>query len=351
MKKKSASHSVLICLFIVLAFAVYSSPARADTTTWTGASNRDWFSATNWDHGVPTSSTDAFINNGDKVEINRSGATARSLTLGVNQGNSGTVWVNGANGGSLDAVAQACAEGNADPKDGAIYVGYGGTGTLSITNGGRVTSRSGYMAVLTNPVRPVSNGAVKVDGAGSTWTMSGPCSGQFIISGSSKFDPGGTALLSITNGGTVLVENNPSGLEALWVGLSGTLTGDGTITTTSSFRPTTFVAGTLAPSGTFFIETNFRLDFFHGAMLCNVTPQSADRVEVSGFARPGGSLLVIMTGNFTSGPTRYNLLHADLGRGDIEFRSVSIKYPTDQGFEPRISYDTDNVYLDLIFDH
>lgn len=100
MKSKSASHSVLIGLFVVLAFAVYSSPARADSTTWIGEGT-DWFDARNWDNGVPTAATDAFINNGSKVGINRPGATARSLTLGANAGQSGEVSVDGTTGGNL----------------------------------------------------------------------------------------------------------------------------------------------------------------------------------------------------------------------------------------------------------
>jgi len=92
------------------------------------------------------------------------------------------------NGGSLDVVPQACAQDT--PEEGAIYVGYGGRGTLIITNGGRVTSRSGYLAALPGNGLLNSNGAVKVDGASSTWTINGPCSGQLIISGVSETNPG-----------------------------------------------------------------------------------------------------------------------------------------------------------------
>src|SRR5205823_3159161 len=113
---------------------------------------------------------------------------------------------------------------------------------------------------------PTSNGAVKVDGAGSTWAFSGSCVGQLIISGASKYESGGTALFSVTNGGTVVFESNPSESEAVWVGPSGTLTGNGTITATSPFRPTTFLKGTIAPTSQLFIDMNFRLDYEHGTM-------------------------------------------------------------------------------------
>ncbi len=102
--------------------------------------------------------------------------------------------VDGTNGGSLNIVAQACPEAN--PEEGAIYVGYGGSGTLAISNGGHVTSRAGYVATLLNQAGPASNGGVKVEDADSTWTISGPCTGQLIISGANANpNSGGTALL------------------------------------------------------------------------------------------------------------------------------------------------------------
>src|SRR2546430_3043957 len=119
MKNKSASQSVLVCLFTVAAFAVYSSPAEADTTTWTGASSTDWFNDANWTNHVPSSSTDAFINNGGKPQINSSGATARSLTLGLNAAQSRTLTGNGTNGGVLDVVPHAYAQDH--PDESAIY--------------------------------------------------------------------------------------------------------------------------------------------------------------------------------------------------------------------------------------
>ena len=346
MKNRSTLQSLLICLFAGLTFA--SSSARADTTTWTGAIDNDWFKSGNWDHGVPILSTDVYINNGGKAEINISGAKARSVTLGFNQGNSGTLSVNGTNGGALDLASGECA--TSFPKDGAIYIGYRGKGTLNITNGGHVSSQSAYMAVVVNPTKPLSNGTAKVDGTDSTWAVSGQCSGQLIVSGSSMSDVGSSALLSVTNGGKVVIEENKIS-EGLWVNSSGTLAGNGTISTTSSSLPTTFVKGTFAPSGTFHIDTNFRLDFLDGVMVSHgAAGQSVDRVDVSGYARPGGRLVVIMTGDFSTTPRRYNLLHTDVNLSGIEFHDPSFLYPPGQGFVPSLSYDDNNVYLDLNFD-
>ena len=49
----------------------------------------------------------------------------------------------------------------------ALYVGYSGSGTLNITDGGAVSSTYGYIGYNSG-----STGAVTVDGTGSTWTNS-----------------------------------------------------------------------------------------------------------------------------------------------------------------------------------
>ena len=68
-----------------------------------------------------------------------------------------------------------------------------------------------------------------------------------------------------------------------------------------------------------------------------------------GTATLDDKLSVIMTGDLTSGPNRFTLLHAGALAG--QFLSQSIQYPTNQGFTPKITYDYDgnHVYLDLVF--
>jgi len=159
---------------------------------------------------------------------------------------------------------------------------------------------------------------------------------------------GGTALLSITSGGTVQVYNNNTEYSVT-VGSSGTLTGNGTITTPS--EPTVDVFGTLAPSsGTLSIgggayTSNLKLES-SATTACNVVPQAADNVAISGTATLGGRLSVTMTGTFTCGTT-YTLLTASGGRGTTKFQSYSITFPPGQNFSPQITYDTNHVYLYL----
>jgi len=76
--------------------------------------------------------------------------------------------------------------------DGYGYIGIGGPGTLSITNGASLVSNVDYYVGYLSS----GNGTVTVDGAGSTWTNS-----RSLEIGVS----GGTGSLAITNGGSVSI--------------------------------------------------------------------------------------------------------------------------------------------------
>jgi T5SS/PEP-CTERM-associated repeat protein len=326
----------LLFIPLVLCCFALSQPPRADatTTTWICAGTTgDWFNPANWSNGVPNSSKDALINNGGQAQINSFGAAAHFLTLGLNGADSGTLAVdNGGLGVTFD-----------------IYVGNGGTGTLTMTNGARVECLSAYIAAST-----ASHGSVTVSGSSSIWQLGNVnvASSRLFVGGNENEDVG-TALLSVTNGGTVTVYNNSSQSSVI-VGSSGTLTGNGTLTTLS--EPTVVVLGTLAPSsGTLSLGTSSSTSNLFlrtsATTACNVTPLAADNVDISGTATVAGRLSVTMTGTFTScGPTRYTLLHSTGVRSGF-FLSQSITYPTNQGFTPHITYDGNHVYLDLVFNH
>ena len=73
----------------------------------------------------------------------------------------------------------------------------------------------------------------------------------------------------------------------------------------------------------------------------------------SGAAIVDGRLIVILSGTFTPGPgcttRRFTLLHADVSRFG-QFSSFSIHgIPPDPPFTAEINYDSNNVYLDLVF--
>jgi len=80
-------------------------------------------------------------------------------------------------------------------NSGHLYVGYEGTGTLSIAGGGAVSNP--YASIGCSGA---SYGVVTVDGAGSTWTNSG----SLYVGGSAMGD-GGTGSLKVGTGGVVNV--------------------------------------------------------------------------------------------------------------------------------------------------
>lgn len=182
MKTKSTpqTRTKTAILLAITALALCASPAvtvAADcilTTTWTD-SNSSWFIAGNWNNGVPTANTSAYINNAGTANINSTGAAACNLTLGYNAVNSGTVSING---GSLAVTNE-------------VEVGAYGKGTLTVTNGGTVSA--GLLTIAALVQGSVSSfGTVSVDG--STFTTTGRCD-----VGGDNGTPGGVALLSVAH--------------------------------------------------------------------------------------------------------------------------------------------------------
>jgi T5SS/PEP-CTERM-associated repeat protein len=293
------------------------------TTTWTYAGSGSWFDRTKWSNGVPDSSDDTFISYAGTANIDSTGAAACNLTLGYNPADSGNVSIGGGTL-TLSVINE-------------VEVGGYGKGTLSITNGARVTASILTIAALQGNSGQLSVGTVSVDGA--TFTISGRAG-----VGGDQVTTGGIGLMSVTNGGTVSA-------ATVRVFGSGTLTGNGTVTVASGSGTATF-EGTLAPSGQLTISGNLTFDSTAATMQSNVVPAGADNVSVSGTATLTGRLSVTMTGTFTCGTTRYTLLHSQ-GVLSSFFSSVSISYPTNQGFTPQITYDYvgNHVYLDLVFNN
>ena len=303
-----------VILLIVSALALCASPGTTlgesciGQTNWNVPSG-NWFVAANWSAGVPNSGTSAQINNGGTATIGSTGAASCDLTLGGAATEFGTVVVDhGAYAITFDAA-----------------VGGYGNGVLTITNGGTVTAALAAIAAVAG-----SNSAATVTGTNSQWTLSGEL----------DVGAGGTGLLTVTNSAAVTA-------DSVHVYTSGTVTGNSTVSTTNG----TTVEGTIEPSsGTLSMGGGLSLQG-SATTRCNVTPQAADNVSVSGMASLDGRLSVIMTGTFTCGTTRYTLPHASGGLSGTEFASVSIRYPTNQGFVPHITYDGDYVYLDLVFNN
>ena len=109
--------------------------------------------------------------------------------IGYQSNGAGSVLIDGA--GSKWAATTA-----------TFYVGYNGSGTLSLTNGANITMTSGVATRLGIAYGAGSTGFVTVD-SGSVWKQVGEC---FYVGGGTdgtNFSPGGNATLLVTNGGTI----------------------------------------------------------------------------------------------------------------------------------------------------
>ena len=360
MKNKSASHLVLTGLFIVLVLAASSSIVRAQecpgTSNWIGGTG-GWFVGTNWSNGcVPNVTVNAAINNGGHAQIlgGPNHAAAESLVLGDNQGDSGSVTIDGDSSAVLD-IGGACR--------GSMYIGNRGGGNLTINGQGYIRSRYAYVAAVKNSTGSASNGNVNVKGSLTNWYLydyydpSLGCTGAGLFIGctADSSGAGGTATVDVSNGAHIEVTNRGDA-PGITVGLSGTLMGNGIVLLSQGtpLSKTVRVLGTLAPTGgALAIFGNLNLEFPTANTVFNVTPQAWDNVQVSqstggGLATLGGRITVIMTGNFTAGMS-FTLLYADAGRNNTMFASESIMRPSGGPcFTPKINYDANRVKLDLL---
>ena len=195
---------------------------RSPPPTGSASTSTDWFTATNWSAGVPTSAVDTIIATvaPNATVVGAAGAQAHFLYVGAP--GTGTLTIQ--NGGTVSDVLGSIGYGagatGAATVDGAgsawinssdLYAGvFSGTGTLTIQNGGAVSNSDGFFGYSAG-----STGAATVDGAGSSWNnFSEVFVGYF-----------GTGTLTIQNGGTV--SNGTAGYLGFSAGSTGTATVDG----------------------------------------------------------------------------------------------------------------------------
>ncbi len=186
-----------------------SNIAAAADRQWTGAVSGDWTAGGNWTGGVPSSPDTAIIGTSTPHAPLLSGASTNILVqylrVGGNSGAGLTL-----NGGAKLSNYSASIAYNASETgsvtvedtgtlwhlDGGLYVGHRDTGSLTIGNGGRVESGSGY-------VSQGGAGTVTVTGSDSTWAIT-----TFLVVGDEAH---GT--LSIQNGGSVTAANGTIGVD------------------------------------------------------------------------------------------------------------------------------------------
>jgi T5SS/PEP-CTERM-associated repeat protein len=104
--------------------------------------------------------------------------------------------------------------GSAWNNSGSLFVGYNGTGTLKINNGGTISNTDGYIGR-----NSTSTGTVTVDGAGSIWTNT-----DDLYVG---FDGQGTLTISnkglVSVKGTLSIDGNEDGASFITMASGGKL--------------------------------------------------------------------------------------------------------------------------------
>ena len=190
-------------LAIVALLAASTVPTHAQTN-WTGTVSPDWFTAGNWNAGVPTAGTSANIDtvSPNPTVVGTAGATAQNLAVGQNGAGMLAIQSGGTLADSLGAIGNlpgssgtvmVTGPGSNWSNAGSVVVGGLGTGNLTIQDGGVVNSGGGGSVGLAAG----STGTVMVTGAGSIWNnisfgLNGLNIGSF-----------GTGSLVVANGGMV----------------------------------------------------------------------------------------------------------------------------------------------------
>ena len=141
------------------------------------------------------------ISNGAQVHVSSSSSVISSSVIGYHAGSVGEVTVTGT--------------GSAWLNEGELIVGESGDGTLMITNGGLVRSTFGNIGWTDSTAFSNGNGSVTVDGTNSSWSIvvGAPGSTGRLVIGQT-----GKGVLKITGGGSVSSVTGYIGFENRSIG-------------------------------------------------------------------------------------------------------------------------------------
>jgi hypothetical protein len=160
-----------------------SSPFLVNATTWTGNTSTDWFTASNWDNGVPTATIDAIIPAGRPRYPVFTAGTGTTLGLALQAGGTLTQ-----SGGTLDLKAD-----------------FSNNGTLLATGGSVTLTGAGSQTVGGSSVSSFWNLAVGTAGA----ALGGPAAVQRVLTLTGSLNTNANAFTLLSSaGGTTLVVNS-----------------------------------------------------------------------------------------------------------------------------------------------
>lgn len=237
----------------------------ATTTTWTGAVSTNWFTAGNWNNGVPTSTWNCKINSAtNNPVIGAAGAVCKTVTIGT-----GTLTMTNGAGATLDAYGDFTNNGTFNQNDGVVRLADNGSTatnqtvtsnsglaslTFNKTAGGTATTYGASPSISSLTLPSGSNFEFRVRN-GQTLTLA---TGATISGGTFTVESGGT--VAVANGQTIAVSGGTfrtTGLHDVYAPESGTQnqSSKGKVTVSGSGR-----WGFLATSGTVSL-TGFTLDY------------------------------------------------------------------------------------------
>ena len=227
----------VIRLAVLLAAAsimAAGGPAAAETRTWTGGVDHQWYTAGNWTpaaspvaaddlyiySGSPQATWNVYVDDGGSITFDGPTASGTFDCASFGIGYDGTGSLNIINGGQVESSGGGSTIGKWSGSTGTVtvdngtwtnsgylVVGYHGRGELSISDGGQVANAYGSIGYFTG-----STGTVTVDNG--TWTNTRLFVGLY----------GGSGELTISNGGQVA---NAYGSIGYFTGSTGTVTVDG----------------------------------------------------------------------------------------------------------------------------
>jgi len=209
-------------------------------------------------------------------------------------------------------------------EDDSLYVGYTGTGTLEILNGGQVSSEYGYIAFTEG-----SEGTVNVIGDGSSLEV---VENLYVGIGEDS-GMGGTGLLVVQDGGLVNVG------DTLIIGPTGKLQGAGTVQ-----AGTLNTSGTIAPGdsiGTMTVEGNVVFEP-NSIFEVEINNTSSDKLIVTGDVDiQGGTVKAVEEGTIV-GSHEYQIIEANEVTGTFDVLDTALVHSVT---DANLGYDDTSVLL------
>ncbi|WP_446694699.1 autotransporter-associated beta strand repeat-containing protein, partial [Rhodopseudomonas telluris] len=303
----------------------------------------------------------AMLLGGDNTYTGGTTISGGYLQIG-NGGTSGSIVGDVFNNGTLEfARSDAYTFGGAISGTGNLisFGGSAGSGVFTLTGtntytGGTTVSRGtlqiGDGGTSGSIVGNVSNNATLVFNRSDATSFGG------VISGSGNLIKRGAGNLSLTgvstfNGsttveaGTLSVNGSIASSSLTTVNAGAVLGGNGTVGTTL------INGGALAPGnsiGTLNVSGNLTFTAASSYMV-EVSPSSADRVNVSGTATLGGATVNASFANGGYVDRQYTIVNASGGVVGTFGALVNTNLPS--GFKSSLGYDANNAYLNLVLDY